>query len=164
VLYRFNDDADAAMAEAARVNAHRTAAEFNSRAAIDAAEQETRALALDRRRLEDILGRDGGLQKYLEEEARLRGDTDDPYAALTQDDGQRNKEDETDAGAKKAPDDFWTGVDIEDDDADDLLTAEEKAEREREERERERRTRRDAERAAARAKLERWASGGMDFG
>ena len=164
MLYRFNDDADAAMAEAARVNAHRTAAEFNSRAAIDAAEQETRALALDRRRLEDILGRDGGLQKYLEEEARLRGDTDDPYAALTQDDGQRNKEDETDAGAKKAPDDFWTGVDIEDDDADDLLTAEEKAEREREERERERRTRRDAERAAARAKLERWASGGMDFG
>ena len=39
MLYRFNDDADAAMAEAARVNAHRTAAEFNSRAAIDAAEQ-----------------------------------------------------------------------------------------------------------------------------
>lgn len=162
-LRRFNDDADAAMAEAARVNAHRTAAEFNSRAAIDAAEQETRALALDRQRLEDILGRDGGLQKYLEEEARLRGDTDDPYATLTQDEHQRKDVGE-DAGVKKAPDDFWTGVDIEDDDADDLLTAEEKAEREREERERERRTRRDAERAAARAKLERWASGGMDFG
>ena len=64
-LRRFNDDADAAMAEAARVNAHRTAVEFNSRAAIDAAEQETRALALDRQRLEDILGRDGGLEKYL---------------------------------------------------------------------------------------------------
>ena len=55
-------------------------------------------------------------------------------------------------------------MDIEDEDADQLLTAEERAEREREDQERKRREAREAERAAARAKLEKWASKGMDFG
>ena len=168
-LRRFNDDAEAAVAEAARVAGEMTAAEFNKRAEVDAAEEEERALALDRQRLEDILGRDGGLRRYLAEEARLRGDPADAYGGeldADQSPPDQSPPDRDRAGEEGRGDDdnFWAGVDIEDEDADRLLTAEEREEREREDRERKRREAREAERAAARAKLEKWASKGMDFG
>ena len=163
-LRRFDDDAEAAAAEAARIAGERTAAEFNARARVDAAEEEERALALDRQRLEDILGRDGGLRRYLAEEARSRGDPDDAYGGELDGDGDGGDGGNVREEGRGDDDNFWAGVDIEDEDADRLLTAEERAEREREDRERKRREAREAARAAARAKLEKWASKGMDFG
>jgi len=166
-LGRLNDDAEGAIAAAMAADASRRMETFagetlhgSQAVQEDAAEAEARAIARDRARIDDILGRERPALMEAERLKRIEAEEGAAAAAAA----ARGSDD----------DDFWGDLDLDDDEnvdaeglpklrrgsAADLRAREEEMDAARRERER----LREEERRGARAKIEAWARAGVDFG
>jgi hypothetical protein len=171
-LGRLNDDAEGAIAAAMAADASRRMETFagetlhgSQAAQEDAAEAEARAIARDRARIDDILGRERPALMEAERLKRIEAEEGAAAAAAAA---------AVAAARGSDDDDFWGDLDLDDDEnvdaeglpklrrgsAADLRAREEEMDAARRERERQR----EEERRGARAKIEAWARAGVDFG